>query len=368
MCQQAATAAKRLGCLLVLTTASLVCYCPLSCAKLSTEPEINFAAGLNAALTPPPPPPGAVDKFATAGPLYGLQYNDQLTSAQTLQGVHRFAHAANVSDACTDGALVDSNAKSRIRSTSGSGKKVGYNATVVGVGSAVPPTIISNFDLEKIVNTSDAWISQRTGISRRRVLLAHESLQDLAATAATRALLHARVDPSEVDAVIVATSSPEDMFGDATSVAGRIGAYRAVGWDIRAACSGFVFSIIDAAQYMENNVFTTVVVVGSDALSRWVDWTDRNVCILFGDGAGAVVMQTVDRKTDSGLLAFTMRSDPRGHDHLHLQRDASISSPCTTSPPASVNAIPIVDAAVLQPPQQQNNQWLPIQKAKLNTI
>mmetsp|Transcript_4567 Transcript_4567/g.8328 ORF Transcript_4567/g.8328 Transcript_4567/m.8328 type:complete len:458 (-) Transcript_4567:704-2077(-) len=188
----------------------------------------------------------------------------------------------------------------------------------VGVGSCAPQDKITNFDLEKQVNTSDEWISQRTGISARHVLCGDGKVSSLAAEAAKSALENAGVSGEDIDLVIVATSSPDDLFGDATSVAHKIGATKAVAFDLTAACSGFMFAMITAGQYLDTGFAKKAVVVGADALSRWVDWNDRNSCILFGDGAGAVVLEGITNSEDSGILGFAMHSDGAKQENLVL--------------------------------------------------
>lgn len=207
----------------------------------------------------------------------------------------------------------------------------------VGIGSATPHTVITNFDLEKIVETSDEWIRTRTGISERRVLLHHdnqnvdakangdkqhesssETIKTLASKAASRALEMSGLNPLDIDLVIVATSSPDDLFGDATSVAASLGCSNAVAFDLTAACSGFLFGAVTAGQFLNNvgSNFKNAIVVGADALSRWVDWEDRNSCILFGDGAGAIVLSVGD-STGSGILGSSAHSNGLGYNELN---------------------------------------------------
>lgn len=188
-------------------------------------------------------------------------------------------------------------------------------ASPVGIGSCAPETVVSNDDLADLVDTSDEWIAQRTGIRRRRVLRSSESLTDMASEAGKRALAHACVAPESLDLVILATSSPDDLFGDAAAVAEAVGAKNAVAFDLTAACSGFLFGLVTGSQFLHTGAYETALVVGADALSRWVDWSDRGTCILFGDGAGAVVM----KKSDSpGVLGFEMKSNGADRRHLRL--------------------------------------------------
>lgn len=162
-------------------------------------------------------------------------------------------------------------------------------------------------DLESVVETSDEWIRTRTGISERRVLThndddgdqqQHESIKTLGSTAASSALEMSGLSPEDIDLVLVATSSADDLFGDATSIAASLDCSNAVAFDLTAACSGFLFGTITAGQFLSNpsSGYRNAIVVGADALSRWADWDDRNSCILFGDGAGAIVLTATEEK------------------------------------------------------------------------
>lgn len=184
-----------------------------------------------------------------------------------------------------------------------------------GIGSAAPATVITNDDLEDIVETSDEWIRTRTGIGERHVLLHGEKLNALSIDASKKALDMAGVAPEDIGIVICATSSPDDMFGDSTVIAAELGCEDAVAFDLVAACSGFLFALVTAGQYMQNGSVKHALVVGADALSRWVDWDDRNVCILFGDAAGAMVLSS---DGDSpGVLGYSMHSNGKGYCDLN---------------------------------------------------
>lgn len=188
--------------------------------------------------------------------------------------------------------------------------------SIAGTGSATPSTIVTNDDLSKIVDTNDEWIVQRTGIRQRHILGTNESLVSIAHQAAAKALESANMQASEVQLVILATSSPDDLFGSAPELAAKLGATNAVAFDLTAACSGFVFALVTAAQYIRSGAFSSVLVVGADCLSRWVDWTDRGVCVLFGDGAGAVALRATSPDKDA-LLAYDLGSDGAGRCHLN---------------------------------------------------
>jgi 3-oxoacyl-[acyl-carrier-protein] synthase III len=179
--------------------------------------------------------------------------------------------------------------------------------TFTGCGAAAPQTVVLNDELAQVVDTSDEWISSRTGIRQRYVSNASESLADLAAQAAQQALIMAGVAAADVDLILLATSSAEDLFGTACQVQAQLGAINAVAFDLTAACSGFVFGVVTAAQYLRSGAYQNILVIGADFLSRWVDWGDRNTCVLFGDGAGAVLMQASE--SHDNLLGFEIRSD-----------------------------------------------------------
>lgn len=186
-----------------------------------------------------------------------------------------------------------------------------------GSGAAVPRLRVSNDDLSARVETSDEWIRTRTGIAARRVADETESLTSLAAAAGQQALQNAGWDASSVDLILLATSSPDDLFGSAPKVQALIGARSAVAFDLTAACSGFLFSLVTAAQYLRTGSMTRALVIGADQLSRWVDWDDRRSCVLFGDGAGAVAIEACPAEND-GLLGFRLNSDGARGDCLTL--------------------------------------------------
>ncbi len=146
---------------------------------------------------------------------------------------------------------------------------------LIGVGACAGQLTMPNFYFENLVNTSDAWIAKRTGISNRHIIAPGSSLRDLAKISALEALQSAGVAAADIDLVIVATSSPDDLFGDAAAVAASIGATSAVGFDLTAACSGFVFGLVTAGQFLQTGAYHRALVVGADALTRHVDWSDR---------------------------------------------------------------------------------------------
>lgn len=182
-----------------------------------------------------------------------------------------------------------------------------YGVAFVGSGSAKLETVLTNEQLANVVDTSDEWIATRTGIRQRHIANAADSIRSVGGQAAASAISGAGLDPTDVDLIILATSTPDDLFGSACQIQHEIGASRAVAFDITAACSGFVFALVTAAQFIRAGAYKNVVVVGADILSRLTDWSDRRTCVLFGDGAGAVVMQRCEE--GDRLLSFEMHSD-----------------------------------------------------------
>jgi 3-oxoacyl-[acyl-carrier-protein] synthase-3 len=184
----------------------------------------------------------------------------------------------------------------------------GRTCSIVGVGSYVPERILTNHDLEKMVDTSDEWITSRTGIKARRIARKDEFTSDLAAQAALRALQNAQVSPEQIDLIIVATITPDMPFpSTACLLQKKIGARRAAAFDIEAACSGFIFGLEIGQQFIMSRTYDTVLVVGAEKLSSIIDWRDRNTCVLFGDGAGAAILQ--NRPKAHGLLTACMGAD-----------------------------------------------------------
>lgn len=190
-------------------------------------------------------------------------------------------------------------------------------ASIVATGSYVPQRVLTNADLEKMVDTTDEWIVTRTGIRERRIAAPDEATSDMGAEAARRALADAGVKPEEIDLIIVATITPDMGFPNtACFVQAKIGATNAFCFDIEAACSGFVYALDIARQYIGTGSARTVLVIGAEKISCITDWKDRSLCVLFGDGAGAAVVQPVPGR--NGILASVMRSDGTLSDLLKL--------------------------------------------------
>jgi 3-oxoacyl-[acyl-carrier-protein] synthase-3 len=192
-----------------------------------------------------------------------------------------------------------------------------YQVGIVGTGSYLPEKVLTNADLEKIVDTSDDWIVSRTGIRERRIADQDTPVSELCYQAAVRALESARITPAEVDLIIVTTITPDYIF-PATSclVADRLGASKAAAFDLGAGCTGFIYGITAASQFISTGLYRTVLVIGADALTKLLNWEDRNTCILFGDGAGAVVLRSVEK--DYGFLSFELGSDGSGAELLYV--------------------------------------------------
>ena len=195
-------------------------------------------------------------------------------------------------------------------------------AHITGWGMAVPEKVISNADLEKLVETSDEWIVSRTGVRERRIASEEQTTASLATQAALRALEVAGLAPGDLDLIIVATSSPEHIFpATACLVQDRLGASKAGAFDLSAACTGFIFALNMATQAIRSGSLDNALVIGAETLSRIVNWKDRETCILFGDGAGAFVLQ--GSQDQGGQLSSVMRSDGSGSDYLSLPAGGS---------------------------------------------
>lgn len=192
----------------------------------------------------------------------------------------------------------------------------GAGVAITGCGSATPEQFLSNEELSQIVETSDEWIKSRTGIGKRHLADQSVSLSQLAAQAAIKALEMAQVSPRDIDLILLATSTPDDLFGSAAQVQSQIKANQAIAFDLTAACSGFLVGLVTATQFIRTGTYRNVLVIGADVLSRWLDWNDRATCVLFGDGAGAVVCQA--NETKDNILGFELHSDGSQNGSLNL--------------------------------------------------
>jgi 3-oxoacyl-[acyl-carrier-protein] synthase-3 len=204
---------------------------------------------------------------------------------------------------------------------------VTIRSIITGVGGYLPQHIMTNDDLSKIVDTSDEWIVQRTGIRQRHIAADGELTSDLAVEAAREALRSAGVTIADIDLVIVATTTPDMTFpATAAVVQQKLGMHHGAAFDIQAVCSGFVYAVATADSYLKNGLASRALVIGAETASRLLDWTDRTTCVLFGDGAGAAVMEIgdTDAGTGRGVLASSLRSD--GHHWDKLYTDGGPSS------------------------------------------
>jgi 3-oxoacyl-[acyl-carrier-protein] synthase-3 len=203
---------------------------------------------------------------------------------------------------------------------------VGRTCSILSVGSYVPERVLDNAELEKLVDTSNEWIMSRTGISERRIASKHETTSDLASRAAMRALECAKVSPEEIDLIIVATITPDMPFpSTACLVQRKIGATRAAAFDIEAACSGFIYALEIGQQFIMSRTYETVLIIGAEKLSSIINWSDRNTCVLFGDGAGAAILR--HRPNAHGLLTACMGSDGTKADLLCMPGGGSACPP-----------------------------------------
>lgn len=206
------------------------------------------------------------------------------------------------------------------------------NAAITAVGGYVPETKLTNFDLEKMVDTNDEWIKTRTGIEERRILREPgKASSDMAVKAIEAILEKKNLDPLDIECIICATVTPDMVFPATANIIGdKIGAKNAFGFDLSAACSGFLFALTTAANFIESGRYKKIIVVGVDKMSSIIDYTDRATCIIFGDGAGAVL---VEPNTEGlGLQDSILKSDGSGKDYLHIKAGGSLK-------PASIDTV-----------------------------
>lgn len=197
------------------------------------------------------------------------------------------------------------------------------NAGIIGVGKYSPEKVLTNFDLEKMMDTSDEWIRTRTGIEERRIAAEDMDTSDMAYEAAVKAISDADISPEEIDLILVATVTPDQPFPSvACMLQDRLGAKKAAAMDVSAACSGFMYGVITAKQFIETNAYKYVLIVGVEKLSKITNWEDRNTAVLFGDGAGAAVMGPVSE--GRGVLAFELGADGSGGKHLYEDENKHI--------------------------------------------
>lgn len=202
-------------------------------------------------------------------------------------------------------------------------------SVVQGWGAYLPEKILTNDDLAKIVETSDEWIVERTGIRQRHIAADGEMTSDLATHATVQALARAGIDGAEIDIIVLGTATPDETFpATATRVQERIGAHTAFAFDVQAACSGFIYALALADNFLRLGQARTALVIGAETFSRILDWQDRTTCVLFGDGAGAVVLRAEEgtgANTDRGVLSTHLHSDGRQHDLLYADGGPSLN-------------------------------------------
>jgi 3-oxoacyl-[acyl-carrier-protein] synthase III len=195
-------------------------------------------------------------------------------------------------------------------------------SVVLGCGSYLPNQVLTNADLARRVDTSDEWIVQRTGIHERRIAAPGELTSHMAANAARAALAHAHLDAQAIDLIVLATSTPDNTFpASAVAVQHELGISHGAAFDLQAVCSGFVFALSTADALLKSGAFNRALVIGAETFSRILDWTDRTTCVLFGDGAGAVVLEAQDQpgnRDDRGVLTVRLRSDGRHKSKLYV--------------------------------------------------
>jgi 3-oxoacyl-[acyl-carrier-protein] synthase-3 len=203
-------------------------------------------------------------------------------------------------------------------------------AKIIATGSYVPERVLTNFDLEKIVDTSDEWIRERSGIRERRIASAKEAASDLAYEAAKAALKKADIKSKDIELIIVATVTG-DMPTPATAchLQHKLGIKKAAAFDVNAACSGFLYGLSIADSFIKSGAYKRILVTGSEVLSRFTDWEDRTTCVLFGDGAGAVILEATDE--DRGIVSTHIRSDGALWELLHMPGGGSINPPSKES-------------------------------------
>jgi len=185
-----------------------------------------------------------------------------------------------------------------------------------GSGSYVPHQILTNQKISEKVDTSDEWIKSRTGISERRISSLGDNVTEMGYKAALNAIEMANWDIKTIDLIVLATSTPHDLFGSAPSIQAKLGANNAVAFDLTAACSGFLFALITASQFLKGGSFKRAIVIGADQLSSFVDWNDRRSCILFGDGAGALAIEATNEFDN--FIGFDMKTDGERGSFLNL--------------------------------------------------
>ena len=195
---------------------------------------------------------------------------------------------------------------------------MGFSSYILGCGGYVPKKILTNNDLSKKLNTTDEWIKTRTGINQRHIADKKQLNSDLGLEAAKKAIKNSKIKISDIDLIIVATSTPDHTFpSTATRIQGKLGIKKGFAFDIQAACSGFIYAMSVADNFLSNNQASNALIIGSEIFSRILDWSDRSTCVLFGDGAGAIVLSK-KKNMNSGIISTELYSDGRFYDLLYV--------------------------------------------------
>ncbi|MFQ5559740.1 MAG: beta-ketoacyl-ACP synthase III [Nitrospinota bacterium] len=219
---------------------------------------------------------------------------------------------------------------------------------IIGTGSFLPKKVLSNKDLGKIVDTTDEWIKTRTGMSERRIASNTETASSLGYEAARIAIENAGVDPLEIDLILVATGSPDMLFpSTACLIQNSLGAEKAVGFDLSAACSGFIYGLSVSEQYIKTGKYKTILLVSTDVISKYIDWEDRSTCVLFGDGASAVVIQGNSEGT-GGILSTEIFSDGSMAEFLYVKGGGSSSPPTHESIESKENLLKMAGGSLFK--------------------
>ena len=193
-----------------------------------------------------------------------------------------------------------------------------FSSYILGCGGYLPKKILTNNDLSKKLNTSDEWIKTRTGINQRHIADKKQLNSDLGFEAAKKAIKNSKIKTSDIDLIILATSTPDHTFpSTATKIQGKLGIKKGFAFDIQAACSGFIYALSIADNFLSNNQASNALVIGSEIFSRILDWNDRSTCVLFGDGAGAIVLSK-KKKMNSGIISTELYSDGKFYDLLYV--------------------------------------------------
>ncbi|CEI85263.1 ketoacyl-ACP synthase III [Ehrlichia minasensis] len=248
---------------------------------------------------------------------------------------------------------------------------------ILGIGSYLPKKVVTNDELALTVETSDEWIVKRTGIKQRHIAEDNEMTSDMAASAAKLALDDASIDKNEIDLIVVATTTPDRTFPScATIVQSKLGCKNAFAFDIQAVCSGFIYAVSIADNFIKSGQVRTVLVIGAEIMSRILDWQDRSTCVLFGDGAGAIVLSN-STEGDSGIISTNLHSDGTFHDLLYTSGGTAYNgiagTICMSGTVVFEHAIEKLSASILEILSQNNLEicnvdWFILHQANIRII